>query len=132
MKVKYKPTKFPGETIFISGPISTNERGEPVTEEEREVNVRKAMDIAAEIMAMGHAVYLPHLDHWWRLHMLQTGRELEADDLMGLDFVFLEKCDAMFWIAPSAGSNEERKLAKKLGKKVYYSLSEISDARTKS
>jgi hypothetical protein len=125
MKVKYKPTHFDGECIFVSGPISTNSCRELVSDTERERNVQRATDISRIILLCGNVPYVPHWDYWANKYLETQGRALSADTLMGVDLFMIPKCDSMFRIAPSAGSNIERGLAKRLGKRIYYKLSDI-------
>lgn len=46
-------------------------------------------------------------------------------DFMAWDAPWLEVCDALLFIGESKGANIELEEAKKLGKTVFYSISEV-------
>ena len=98
--------------IYIAGPY---------TLPDKEVNVKKAIEVANEVWEAGYFPYLPHLNHYWDL---QTPHDYE--DWLALDAEWLKQCDALIRIPGlSEGADYEVSLAEELGIPVYYSLDEM-------
>ena len=99
--------------FFVSGPYTASHPREVLK------NVNRAIDIAIELMRMGHAVYIPHLTHY--VH-LRPNCPFEYKEYLYNDKEFLKVCDALFFIEHSNGADEELELAKRLMKKIYCDL----------
>ena len=105
--------------VYIAGPISAPAKHETLE------NVQKAFDVALEIAKKGHIFYLPHLSVFFDEYAQEKEMNLSWKYWMAFDKVWLEKCDAMFYIGPSPGANRELEWAKELGMKIFYSLDEV-------
>ena len=55
----------------------------------------------------------------------ELGRDLSWEDFMAWDTPWLRACDALFLIAESRGANMEMEEARRLGKTIFHSTSEI-------
>lgn len=110
-----------GLTIYVAGPYSAD------TEKGRLANTQKAMDIALALIKKGHYPYIPHLSHFVDIHAKEQGIDLSWEFWMHFDFVWLEKCDALFFISESPGANMELGRMDELGRKVFYDLGEVPD-----
>jgi Domain of unknown function (DUF4406) len=106
--------------IYIVGPYTAE------TTEQMEDNVNRAIDAAFAIFAKGHYPYVPHLTHYVDLRAKATGVNLQWEDYIRWDMAWVEICDALLYLSPSRGANIELQAAKDLGKKIFYSLEQIS------
>lgn len=98
--------------IYVAGPYTKGDVAQ---------NVREAIYVGNNLRALGHTPFIPHLTHFW--HML-IPKEIEF--WYQYDIEWLEKCDAVFRIAgESKGADEEVRLAKEMGKPVFYSFLDI-------
>ena len=98
--------------IFISGPYTKGDVA---------LNVKRAMDLANELINLGFAPYCPHLTHF--LHM---NNSQPYEKWLQLDCEYLVLCDGLIRIqGESLGSDKEVQLAKKKGIPVFFSLNEI-------
>jgi len=73
--------------VYVAGPYSAG------TKEERDLNVRKAAQVAAKLWCMGHAVICPHTNS--HLPSEFCWGSMEHADWMHGYFVLLSTCDAM-------------------------------------
>jgi len=104
--------------IYVAGPYTApNPR---LTQ----LNVNRAIEIGCALIRKGWTPFIPHLTHYIWLH---PKGDFDWEVWMELDKVWLEVCDALFFIAPSRGANIELELAKKLGLKIYYKLEDVPD-----
>jgi hypothetical protein len=107
-------------TIYVAGPYSAP------TPEQVKANVQKAIDIGTEIFKRGHYPYIPHLNWMIEERLRETGQELWSwQNWMDFDRPWLDKSDAIFYIAPSTGTDLERGIAKTQGKPIFYDLDDI-------
>jgi hypothetical protein len=99
--------------IYVAGPY---------TKGDVKKNVEKAIFFGDWIAAFGHAVFIPHLTHFWDEQIPH-----EWEFWMNQDFEWLTVCDAVFRIdGESKGADMEVELAKKLGKPVYTDIAQIA------
>ena len=109
--------------IYVSGPYSPPSfENDPVKREQIiEKNIRIADENAQEIVKRGHIPFVPHtmMRGWEDLH------KMHRDRVMYISRRWVEKCDALLFIAPSAGANYEKQIAEKKGIKIFYKLAEI-------
>ncbi len=129
---------LPGDTVVIQVPM--NERGDrPLviyiagpysapTLAERETNTRRAMDVFLALLARGHYPICPHLSHYpHERHKALLGAEIPYNVWIELDRQYLVRCDAIYYMAPSPGADDELRLARKCGKIVFENMDEVPD-----
>lgn len=98
--------------IYISGPYSMGNMAQ---------NVRKAIITGNRIARRGHAVFIPHLTHFWDLLIPN-----EYEFWIAQDLAWVEVCDAIFRMSgESGGADREVAHAQSLGKTVYYDMEEV-------
>jgi hypothetical protein len=99
--------------IYVSGPITV---GGPVK------NTRTAIDIAEQILKLGHVPYVPHLNLLWEICYPK-----KDETYLEMDFKWVKKCDYVYRIKGfSKGADLECALAKKLNIPIVYSLKQLS------
>ena len=104
--------------IYVAGPYS----GASASEVER--NVRTAIAAGVEIIRRGHYPYIPHLTHYVDL-VKDTVLRLEWEDHLDWGLAWLDRADALLYLAPSRGANIELEYATKKNKRVFRSLEDI-------
>jgi hypothetical protein len=116
------------ELILVAGPYrsGTNDQPELIA-----VNVEHMSQTSLELYKMGH---LPVLGEWFALPLIETaGSKTIGDDIFNAIFHpvairLLEKVDAVLRIGgASAGADEMVRIGQSFGKKVYFSISEITN-----
>lgn len=107
--------------IYIAGPYTAE------TEDQRVNNVNVAIDASFELLIRGHFPYIPHLTHFIDHRAKEVGFLLEWEDYIRWDMVWLETCDALLYLGSSRGANLELDAAKRAGKQIFYSLTEIPE-----
>ena len=105
--------------IYIAGPYTHKEN------KRKELNVSIAVDSAIKIFKKGHFPYTPHLTHFIDKRTKEIGVNLTWDDYMEWHDPWLIVSDAFLYLGSSEGADLELKKAKKLGKKIFYSINEI-------
>lgn len=108
-----------GLTIYCAGPYSAP------TEHGRLDNTKRAMDVALELMKKGHYPYIPHLSHFLDVYAQEKQIQLPWEYWLNFDKVWLEKCDALYFIGSSPGADKEIGWAKEMGLKIFYSMEEV-------
>lgn len=104
---------------YISGPYSAD------TEEGRLTNTINAIQAGIGIMQKGHYPLIPHLSHFTDSYAQYLGIKFTWEQWMAQDLAFLEKCDAILYLASSKGADIELARAKELGLQIFYSLDEV-------
>jgi hypothetical protein len=106
--------------IYVSGPYSSD------TEEGRLANTINAIQAGIGVMQKGHYSLIPHLSHFTDRYARDIMRvNFTWEQWMAQDLAFLEKCDAILYLASSKGADIELAKAKELGLQVFYSLDEV-------
>jgi len=105
--------------IFVSGPYTDD------NEAIRARNTQRAIDVGIELYKLGHHPYIPHLTHWVDKRARETEANLKWEDYMNYHLPWLERCDALYFIAPSRGANLELATAVNMGKVIFRRLDEI-------
>ena len=112
--------------IYISGPYSAHGSINDINLKKQAItdNIKSANDIALKILKKGHIPFVPHtmMQGWEDIH------EIPRDQALDICHKWVEKCDALFYIAPSKGADSERLLASSLGLLIYRNLDDIPDA----
>lgn len=62
------------------------------------------------------------------MHEWEGTDQLGRERAMDLCYQWVKKCDALYFIAPSAGADRERELAKQNNIPIYRNLEDIPDA----
>lgn len=104
--------------IYVAGPFSAP------TQEGRDANCRTASNVGLQLMKLGHMAHVPHsATAPWH-------NQLEYEDFMRLDFDIIERwADALYYIAPSPGTDRELKLAESLNLRIFRNLIEVPNLR---
>lgn len=107
--------------IYIAGPYGKHS----LSVEQREANVKVAIESTRELIKLGHHPYVPHLSHY-----IHEGWEDSPDEKSWKksDLVWLKVCDAILMVGDfesSPGALNEREEAQKLGLKVFYSIQQL-------
>ena len=94
--------------VYVAGPLHTS--GIELE------NVRRALQVAERIVAIGHVPFVPHLTSFWHLVFPH-----ERDYWLQLDNAVLSRCDMIYRMrGESHGADAEVELAKTMGMRVYY------------
>lgn len=104
--------------IYVAGPILAD------TVEEMIVNSEIAQRVAYELICKGHIPFLPHTSVY-----LSYRDKLTWAEWMAYDDVWLQQCEALFYIGPSKGADIELARAKELGLQVFTNLDDVPDLR---
>jgi len=92
--------------VYIAGPYTKGDVA---------VNVRRALLMATRLLVMGHAPYVPHLNHLWHLIAPQL-----YDTWLALDMEWLTQSEAVVRLdGESEGADKEVAKAEELGIPVY-------------
>ena len=110
------------QIIYVSGPYSAD------TLDGKLQNTQTAIDVGIELIRKGHVVIIPHLSHYTDMRAQEKDIDIPWSEWMRQDLAILEKCDALYYIAPSRGADIELARAKELGLKIYYSVDEVPEA----
>jgi len=101
--------------VYVAGPITL---GNQI------MNVRTAVMVGTQLLDMGFAPYVPHLNFIWDF---LTPRHYET--WLALDKEWIKVCDALLRLpGESEGADREVQLANDLGIPVYYSIEELEFA----
>ena len=100
--------------IYVAGPYTKGDVA---------VNVAKAIEAADVLLGRGYYPFLPHLTHFWHIHLPR-----EYADWLRLDNAFIPACDAVLRLpGESGGADGEVALAKSLGLPVFHTFQELFD-----
>jgi hypothetical protein len=109
--------------VYVAGPYTAAD------ENGHERNAVRAIDAGIAIFKKGHFPYVPHLTHYVDLRAKQTGISLEWSDYIEWDMPWLELCDALLYLGKSKGADLELRRARRLKKKIFYSVEEIPEIK---
>ncbi len=105
-----------GLRIFVAGPYGDDQPKKVI-----EKNVERARDLGKELALKGHFPFVPHT----MLHGWETDARFTLEHFKAIDFKWLEYCDALFFIAPSAGADVEKEIATQKGLRIFTSLDQV-------
>jgi hypothetical protein len=108
--------------IYIAGPYSAD------CAKCIHANVISAIDAGIELWKKGHNPYIPHLTHFVDQRAKITNTPMAWNDYIEWDKVWLETCDALLFLGSSKGANLELDLAKKMGKRIFFSINSVPEA----
>lgn len=114
--------------ILIVGPYRSGTNDDPILMKK---NLDKLESVALPLFRKGH---IPMVADWVSLPLMHLGGSKAVGDSIWDEMQYpvalrlLEKCDAVLRIeGASKGADNEVKMAKERGLKVYYNLEEIPD-----
>jgi len=102
--------------IYVAGPYTARHL------RDTQRNVDTAIDMGIQIWKKGHFPYIPHLTHYI---YLRPTCDLEWEDFIEWDKVWLDACDAFLYLGKSRGADLELKYAKSKGKIIFKNLDDI-------
>ena len=107
--------------IYVSGPLSEG------TGKSKYSNIVRAVEVGEELYDKGWHPYIPHLTALQHriIQRIQPGYIPPYERWMEFDKVILDRCEAMYFIDPSPGANEELRFAKSRRIPVYYCMEEV-------
>ena len=108
--------------VYVAGPLTSDKEYNLVSDDVKQENVQKAIDVAIELLDRGHDPYIPHLTYYVNKRLEEQGRGLTPEQFLKWDFAFLDDCQAIFFIGESWGANKEIIRACKNRMKVYFSI----------
>lgn len=95
--------------VYIAGPYTKGDKLD---------NVRRAIDAATIVLALGHFPYIPHLTHYW-----DERHPHDYETWMELDFAYLDVCDVLIRLSgESPGADREVEQARAKGIRVFDSI----------
>ena len=93
----------------------------PYTKGDVVLNIRRVIQAADALVAMGHTPLIPHLTHFWHLISPKSHEFWLSYDLELLDF-----CDALLRLdGESAGADKEVEYAEQHCIMVFHSVEEL-------
>lgn len=99
--------------IYVAGPI---------TKGDQFANVRAAMDAGRELMALGHAPFIPHVTCFF--HLVHPH---DYETWMAYDAAWIDVCDGLLRIpGESPGADREVAYATACGLPVWHAIEEIA------
>jgi hypothetical protein len=104
--------------IYVAGPYSGKNPSEV------EHNVKTAIAAGVEIIRRGHYPYIPHLTHYVD-QVKDTVLHLSWDDHLDWGLAWLDRADALLYLAPSRGANIELDFATKKNKRIFRAIDDI-------
>jgi hypothetical protein len=114
--------------ILISGPYRGGTNDDPILIKK---NLEKLESVALPIFRKGH---IPMIGEWVALPLMNLAGSKEIGDSVWDEIQYpiahrlLEKCEAVLRIeGESKGADNDVRIAKEQGLKIYYSLDEIPD-----
>jgi hypothetical protein len=105
--------------IYVAGPYSA------CSEKEMQKNVNSAIDIGLALWKKGHYPYIPHLTHFVNSRAKENGIPMTYEEYLEWDRVWLETCDALFFLGGSNGAQTELEYANKMGKKIFFNIQNV-------
>jgi hypothetical protein len=87
-------------------------------------NIREGIKISAKILKFGHIPFSPFLDHQFLFY-----EDLTVKELRKYSIEWLKVCDILFVLPnseKSKGTQEEIKIAQKMGIPIVYKLNELT------
>ena len=117
-------------TILIAGPYRSGTNDDPILMQQ---NLDRMNRYALELFRAGH---IPFIGEWLALPLLKAAGSTKPGDEIYQEISYpiahrlLTKCDAVLRIeGASTGADNDVKIARELGLKIYYDLPEILNAK---
>lgn len=112
--------------IYIAGPYSARSAADV------DANVSAAIDAALHVFRKGHYPYIPHLTHFVDRRANETGVLMSWSDYIKWDLPWVATCDAVLCLGESPGVKLELEEARRLGKRILYSIDDVEEAKDAS
>ncbi len=116
--------------ILIAGPYRSGTNDNPALMQQ---NLQKLESVALPLFRKG---YVPMIGEWVALPLLQLAGSQQPGDSAWQEIQYpvahrlLEKCDAVLRLeGASAGADEDVRIAKERGLKVYYRLEDVPNVQ---
>jgi len=116
--------------ILIAGPYRSGTNNDPVLIEK---NMDKLESVSLPIFRKGH---IPMIGEWVANPLIELAGSKEVGDEIFSEIQYptahrlLTKCDGILRIeGESKGADQDVKIGKELGLKIYYDVNEIPDAK---
>jgi hypothetical protein len=110
--------------IYVAGPYTPKNCSLHDAARIAQRNTTEAIKIGNAIMAKGHYVFVPHLTHY--LHIHESCEIHDAKFWYELDNSFLmDWANALYYLAPSWGADEELKWAEAKELTIFKHLNEV-------
>lgn len=115
--------------IYVAGPFTPLSDDKHKCIHEASQNVHRAIRVALKLIEKGHYPFVPHLGYYIQVNPAYK-KDLGQEFFYAYDNTFLDYwAEALFYIAPSFGTDNELIRADKLGLIIYYSLEDVPDLR---
>ena len=112
--------------ILIAGPYRSGTNDDPIL---MQANLKKLEAVALPLFRLGH---IPVIGEWIALPLLQQAGSKKPGDKLYKEILYpvahrlLLKCDAVLRLeGASQGADEDVKIAKEGGLKIYYRLEDV-------
>ena len=107
--------------VYIAFPYG---RRRGLTEKQCETNVLKSIEVARQVIQMGHNPFLPNLYHYVHKGWVET---LEEDEWAKITAEWIEDCDVLLFLGneQSIGCQREKDIARFLGKPIIWKVEEL-------
>ncbi|HEY6902598.1 MAG TPA: DUF4406 domain-containing protein [Puia sp.] len=116
--------------ILIAGPYRSGTNDDPKLMKE---NLERLESVALPLFRKGH---IPFIGEWMALPLIRLAGSQKPGDEAWTEVQYpvahrmLEKCDAVLRLeGASKGADEDVKIAKERGLKVYHNLEEVPDSK---
>lgn len=106
--------------IYVAGPYSADNTRSV------EQNVSNAIVAGVEILRKGHYPYIPHLTHYVDKEKKKS-LNLSWEDHLDWGLAWLDKCDAILFLATSRGASIELDYAKGKGLRVFRTIHDVPE-----
>lgn len=115
--------------IYVSGPYSAPADLDPEARQAKIAkNIEAANSCALDLAEKGHIPFVPHtmMSGWEDTH------NMPRETAMNICHQWVDKCDALFYMASSPGADAEHKRAVRRALPIYRSLEDVPVARQRS
>lgn len=106
--------------IYIAGPLTGGDRMR---------NIQDAIDAGISCMRRGHHPFIPHLSHYTDDRARDCDIVFPYERWLEVDLAWVERADALLYLAPSPGADLELAYARELEKVVFTSFDQVPDLR---
>ena len=115
--------------ILVAGPYRSGTNDDPARMEK---NLRRLEEAALPLFRAGH---IPMIGEWVALPLMKVGGSKKPGDAVYNEIAYpvarglLQKCDAVLRLeGESTGADEDVRIAKELGLKIFYRLEDVPDS----
>jgi hypothetical protein len=105
--------------VYVAGPLTAP------TPEAIQQNIDRATRTAAALALKGHNPFVPHFSFFVDLEARGLGATIDYERWMELDFEWIARCEAFFFLGPSPGANRELLEAARLRKIIWTRIEHV-------